>query len=97
MSIHCHIIMKQFEWNQEKNKWLKISRGISFEEIVDIVSTKVGFIKIIRNTDNYPNQRVYIVKIKKYIYCCPFVEDNKKIFLKTIFPSSKLTKILVEK
>ena len=33
-----------------------------------------------------------IVNINDYAYLVPFVEDNQKIFLKTIIPSRKATK-----
>ena len=89
--------MLTYEWNQEKNKHLKSTRKISFEEIVKAITLDNGLIEIIKNSDNYPNQKVFVVRIKGYIYCCPFVEDNDKYFLKTIFPSSKLTKLLIKK
>ena len=44
------------------------------------------------NPAKYPNQHFYIVEIRQYIYVVPFVEDDAKIFLKTIYPSRKLTK-----
>jgi hypothetical protein len=33
-----------------------------------------------------------VVNINQYIYFVPFVEDENKIFLKTIIPSRKATK-----
>jgi len=32
------------------------------------------------------------VRIEDYIYSVPFVEDNEKVFLKTIIPNRKATK-----
>jgi len=32
------------------------------------------------------------VRIGDYIYSVPFVEDDRKVFLKTIIPSRKATK-----
>jgi hypothetical protein len=40
----------------------------------------------------YPNQKVFLVTIENYIYSVPYIEDNEKIFLKTIIPNSKATK-----
>lgn len=40
----------------------------------------------------YPNQMVMVVEINDYVYAVPYVEDDEKIFLKTIYPSRKLTK-----
>ena len=31
--------------------------------------------------------------MENYIYLCPFIENDNEIFLKTIYPSRKLTKI----
>ena len=40
----------------------------------------------------YPNQKVFLVRIEDYIYSVPYIEDDDKIFLKTIIPNSKETK-----
>ena len=34
---------------------------------------------------------MYIVSIDNYAYVVPFIEDEKKKFLKTIFPSRRMT------
>ena len=88
--------MKPIEWNQDKDELLKRTRGVSFEQITEAITKNGGLIKVIRNSENYPNQKVFIVRMNNYIYCAPFVEDAKKIFLKTIFPSSKLTKLFIK-
>jgi len=44
------------------------------------------------NPEKYPNQRVFLVKIEDYVYSVPYVEDDEKMFLKTIIPNSKATK-----
>ena len=43
-------------------------------------------------SSSYPNQRVLIVEFNDYAYIVPYVEDEVKIFLKTIYPSRKMTK-----
>ena len=85
--------MKYYDWNDDKNELLKNFRGVSFEQVVlAIVSGDlVGRIKH-PNPEKYPNQRVFLVKIEGYIYSVPYVEDDEKIFLKTIIPNSKATK-----
>jgi len=35
---------------------------------------------------------IFVFEIEGYIYYVPFVENEEKIFLKTIIPSRKLTK-----
>ncbi|MCX8111563.1 MAG: hypothetical protein N3D15_10010 [Syntrophorhabdaceae bacterium] len=44
------------------------------------------------NLERYPNQQVLLVKIEDYIYSVPYVEDDEKMFLKTIIPNSKAIK-----
>ncbi len=85
--------MKFYQWDKEKNKNLKIERGVSFEEVVIIINED----KLIDTVDHpnkkkYPNQQIFVVEINHYIYIVPFVEDEEKIFLKTIIPSRKATK-----
>ena len=35
---------------------------------------------------------VFLVKIEDYVYSVRFIEDDEKIFLKTIIPGRKATK-----
>ena len=85
--------MKYFDWDPDKNEWLKRERNLCFEDFLDAYMEK-RVLNIIphRNKERYKNQRVFIVAIEKYVYMVPFVEDEKKIFLKTIIPSRKLTR-----
>jgi hypothetical protein len=78
----------KFDWNHEKNKLLERTRNISFPEIMES-----GEILAVEVNPNYSNQRRLIIEYKDYIYSVPFVEDQKGIFLKTIIPSRKLTRI----
>ncbi len=57
---------KTFFWNDEKNERLKMTRNISFEDIVLILEAEENFIKIISNPNQvkYPNQQAYIIRIK---------------------------------
>ena len=84
-----------FDWNDKKNKELKAKRDISLEEIV--ISIKEG--KVIDVLDHpkpekYPNQQIYLVWCRNYVYVVPFVkkEEKQEIFLKTISPSRMYTK-----
>lgn len=85
--------MKYFDWNDEKNDVLKKTRGVSFEQ-VELAIALGDLIDRLKHPDSakYPNQRVFLVKIDNYIYSVPFVEDNEKIFPKTIIPNRKATK-----
>ena len=85
--------MKYFDWDVDKNKKLIQERDISFEEI--IVAIEEGrLIDVVqhKNKSKYPQQKIFIVNVAEYAYLVPFVEDEHKIFLKTIIPSRKATK-----
>lgn len=85
--------MKYFDWDETKNKILIKERGISFED----VKTSIEAGRVLDdfehpNKKRYPNQRVLVVEIEMYAYYVPYVEDEEKLFFKTIFPSRKATK-----
>jgi hypothetical protein len=85
--------MKYYDWNDEKNELLKKLRGVSFEQVVlAIVSGDLVDRVKHPNPEKYPNQKVFLVKIEDYIYSVPYVEDEEKVFLKTIIPNSRATK-----
>ncbi len=85
--------MKYFDWNDEKNEVLKKTRGVSFEQ-VELAIALGDLIDRVKhpNSAKYPNQQVFLVKVDEYIYAVPYVEDDEKIFLKTIIPNSRATK-----
>ncbi len=90
--------MKYFDWSEEKNKILIQNRGVLFEMVVVCIQAGDVVDKIKHpNYSKYPHQHIYIIKIDDYIYAVPFVEDDIKIFLKTIIPSRKLTKQYLNK
>lgn len=85
--------MKYFDWNDEKNELLKRLRGVSFEQVVLAIASGDLVDRLKHpNPEKYPNQMVFFVKIEGYIYSVPFIEDDEKIFLKTIIPSRKATR-----
>ncbi len=85
--------MKYFDWDEEKNDLLKETRNISFEEIVlSIADNRLLEVVEHPNKQKYPNQRMFIVEVREYAYIVPFVEDEEKYFLKTIYPSREATK-----
>jgi uncharacterized DUF497 family protein len=85
--------MKPVNWSTEKNIRLKAERNVSFEEVLSAMSH--GGILDVQdhpNTDQYPNQRMLVVRIRGYAYLVPFVETESEVFLKTIIPSRKATR-----
>jgi len=90
--------MKRVRWDSEKNLYLITERGISFEEILAALS-RGDLLDVLAhpNTAQYPNQRMFVVRIRGYAYLVPFVETDKEVFLKTIIPSRKAArKYLIE-
>lgn len=85
--------MKPTNWNVDKNLQLKTERGISFEEVL-VAMSQGGLLDVIEhpNKDKYPNQRIFIVRIRGYAFLVPFVETDEELFLKTIIPSRSATK-----
>ena len=85
--------MKPYDWNNEKDEWLRRERGITFEDVVFHLS-RGGLLDTIEhpNQRQYPGQRIFIVNVDGYACLVPFVEDDEGIFLKTIIPSRKMTK-----
>lgn len=82
--------MKIFDWDKEKNQKLKDERGIGFEDIV--IAIDEGRLLITLDHPKRTNQKIYIVNMEEYAYMVPFVEDEEKKFLKTIYPSRKMTR-----
>ncbi len=90
--------MKYFAWDEDKNNLLKETRNISFEEIVlSLSNNKLLEVVDHPNKQKYPNQRMFIVEVREYAYIVPFVEDEEKYFLKTIYPSREATKKYLNK
>lgn len=85
--------MKLFTWDNEKNEWLVIERGVSFERIVYLMEHN-GLLDVVThpNAEKYPRQKMFVVNIDEYAYLVPFVESEEEIFLKTVIPSRKATK-----
>ena len=48
------------------------------------------------NKEQYPNQRMLVVRIRGYAYLVPFVDTKQEVFLKTIIPSRKATRIYLD-
>jgi len=83
--------MKHLDWDEAKNRKLMAERGVSFEQCA--VRIESGQVLVVRkNKSPYEHQQVYVIEIDAYVYLIPSVEDEEKIFLKTIIPSRKATK-----
>ena len=86
--------MKTFNWNEDKNRWLKQERVVSFEQVVFCIeSGKILDIIKHPNQVKYQHQQFYVIDINRYVFIVPYVENENVIFLKTVFPSRKYTKL----
>jgi uncharacterized DUF497 family protein len=84
--------MNIFRWDNEKNELLKNTRDVCFEQVVLLMERGEVLDTIEHpNQERYPEQKIAVVMIDKYIYLVPYVEHNDEIFLKTIIPSRKAT------
>lgn len=85
---------KIIRWNSEKAETLrndKLRGGISFEDCVIAIETG-RVLDIVQNPNpKYVNQGAYVLNIEGYAYFVPYVESEKEIFLKTMYPSRKYT------
>ena len=86
--------MKVFNWNPEKNQQLLKERNRSFEEVVFHIQNG-GLLDDIShpNAVSFSHQRLFVVAIDDYAYFVPYVENEHEIFLKTIIPSRKFTRL----
>ena len=85
--------IKPIRWSPEKNLELMQTRGISFEEILSSIEQGGLLVTLDHpNRGKYPNQRIWVVRLREYAHLVPFVESEEEVFLKTIMPSRKATK-----
>ena len=78
-------------WDQNKNEWLILNRGISFDEISDKILND-DYIEILENP-NREGQLYFIMSIENYTWVVPFlINQSNQIVLKTAFPSRKFHK-----
>lgn len=85
--------MSEFDWNDEKNEFLKNVRGVGFEEVVFHIQNG-DVLDVIKhpNAARYPNQNIIVLNIEGYVYLVPYMKERGVRFLKTIIPSRKATK-----
>lgn len=83
-----------FRWDLDKNKVLKETRGVCFEDVVSLIyEDKILDIIKHPNEEKYPDQRIYMLEIIGYVHMVPFEKKEDEIFLKTIVPSRKMNRI----
>ena len=82
-----------FDWDPDKEKWLKENRGMSFHYVLfHIENDDLLDVREHPNKEKYPNQKLLIIKMNDYVYVVTYVQEQDTMFLKTIIPSRKETK-----
>lgn len=82
--------MKEIKWDLSRNEQLKAKRGTSFEDLLNN-----GKLISVKKHPERKNQNIMLFELKKYIWIVPYVEEKDGvIFLKTLYPSRKYTKII---
>lgn len=79
--------MRFIKWNILKSERLKKARGVSFEEIIR------GRLVAVKRHPKKEYQEIMLFEYKGYIWIVPFIRSAGEIFLKTLYPSRKYTKI----
>ncbi len=79
-------------WSDEKNQLLKANRGFGFEQVMEALADGRLLEDLPNPSVNFPNQRILIVEIHAYAYIVPYIYNNGKMFLKTLYASRKATK-----
>ena len=84
-------------WDGEKDALLQVERGIGFEQIAKRIE-RGAYIKVVDhwNITRHPGQKVFVLEINDYAFYVPFIETPVLVFLKTIFPSRKATKLYLK-
>lgn len=79
--------MKEIRWDLLKSERLKKTCGVSFEEL-----TRAKLVAI-KEHPNRDNQSILLFEYKAYIWIVPYVDEGGTMFLKTLYPSRKYTKL----
>ena len=84
--------MKSVNWNNEKAKALRETRGIDFERVALMIEEK-EFLGVV-DVPSRDKQKMFVLDYDDYIICVPFVETAEEIFLKTAYRNRKVNKTL---
>ncbi|HIG36545.1 MAG TPA: toxin [Oceanospirillaceae bacterium] len=91
--------MKRIVWDIDKANLLAldVDRGkVTFEECVVAIEDGRLLDDVPHPSTHYKHQRLLILNINNYAYVVPYVEDDTRIFFKTIFPSRKYTQLYIK-
>jgi len=86
----------RYRYNKDKSVQLLSERGVSFKEIAQAIDNgNIVRIGEHHNKERYPNQKIMYVELLEKIYVVPYIKEaDGSLFLKTIYHSSKIQKLL---
>ncbi len=79
--------MRDVRWNLLKSERLKKTRGASFEELIQ------SKLVAVKRHPKRTHQDIMLFEHHGYIWVVPFVVTAHEVFLKTLYPSRKYTKL----
>ena len=87
-------MMYEFIFDSKKNEKLIKERGVNFDLIITLIDAG-GLVDVVENYNTQPpnTQKMFLVDVHGYINLVPFIRSKNKIYLKTIIPSRKYTKL----
>lgn len=92
--------MKRITWSPPKAAALKLDKsrgGVGFEECVIAIEEGRVLADVPHPGEGYSHQRLFVLEIHDYAYVVPYVEDENGIFLKTVFPSRRMTALFLRR
>jgi len=70
--------------------------GITFETCAEAIENGKVLNDIPNPSPRHQRQRLLVLEINQYAYVVPYVESKDEIFLKTVYPSRKYTKVYLK-
>lgn len=89
----------EFDFSKEKDLVLKETRNITSEEVIEAYKKGKKLADLENKSKRRSTQRLLVVEMGGYAFVVPYLidEERKTVFLKTIYPSRKLTKKYIQK
>ncbi len=78
------------EWDDEKNQRLQKERGLSFEDALEAIMDGRVLADLEHPDTERSHQRLMVLEIDQYVVTVPYVVDEDKMFLKTMFRDRKM-------
>jgi len=86
----------EFDYSAAKNLQLLRGRGIGFEEMIFHIKNNLLDVVMHPNRVKFPHQEVFVIDVEGYVYLVPFLRQEARFFLKTLYPSRKFTKLYMQ-